>query len=52
MRGTVKGDFALDVTSDNVWNLESNNMEFAKEFVIPKTNYEIDGIGEIYLYAG
>lgn len=52
MRGAIKGDFALDVTSDNVWDYDSNNLDFLKTFNIPNTNYEIDGIGEIVLYAG
>ncbi|KAF2741656.1 glycoside hydrolase family 18 protein [Sporormia fimetaria CBS 119925] len=52
MRGEMKGDFALDVTSDNVWDYTSDNMQFGQRFRLPKTNYAIDGIGEIYLYAG
>jgi hypothetical protein len=52
MRGSIKGDFALDVNSDNIWDYTSDNMEFAKQFNIPGTSYEIDGIGEIYLYTG
>lgn len=52
MRGSLKGDFALEVTSDNVWDYSSDNLEFIKQFDVPGTSYEIDGIGEIYMYAG
>ena len=52
MRGLLKDDLALDVTSDNIWDYQINNKEFLKQFNIPGTSYEIDGIGEINLYAG
>jgi hypothetical protein len=52
MRGVIKRDFAQQVTSDNIWDMTSDNIEFLKQFEIPKTSCEIDGIGQIYLYAG
>jgi hypothetical protein len=31
MCGVIKGGFALQITSDNVWDMNSNNMEVLKQ---------------------